>query len=37
MNFEHMLDDYIAAEVQRKHIHGLSLALVKDGDIVATS
>ena len=34
MNFERMLDDYIAAEMQRKHIPGLSLAVVKGGDIV---
>lgn len=35
MNFEHTLDDYIAAETQRKHIPGLSIGVVKDGDIVA--
>ena len=34
MNFEHTLDQYIAGEMQRKHIPGLSLAVVKDGTIV---
>jgi len=34
MSFEQTLDDYIAAEMQRKHIPGLSLAVVKDGTIV---
>lgn len=34
MNFEHTLDGYIAAEMQRKHIPGLSLAVVKDGTVV---
>jgi len=34
MNFEHTLDDYIAAEMQRKHIPGLSLAVVKNGATV---
>jgi CubicO group peptidase (beta-lactamase class C family) len=34
MNFEHQLDNYIAAEMLQKHIPGVSLAVVKDGSIV---
>lgn len=34
MRFEQKLDDFIAAEMQRKHIPGLSLAVVKDGSTV---
>ena len=33
MHLKQKLDDYIAAEMQRKHIPGLSLAVIKDGTI----
>jgi D-alanyl-D-alanine carboxypeptidase len=34
MSFEHTLDRYIAAEMQQKHIPGLSLAIIKNGTTV---
>lgn len=34
MSFEQTLDNYIAAEMQRKHIPGLSLAVIKNGTTV---
>ena len=34
MSFEQTLDDYIAAEMQRKHTPGLSLAVIKNGTTV---